>query len=268
MLGDEPGAGKGNIIVTGEARAPGGVPAERWLAELQVGPVYKAVQVTGPRQWRHRAITGWEPGGMVATRRVPLLYEHAFGGECPIEDHEQRDVWWPNPVGCGFVGRRKWDKDQVYPVPQLLAREDYISGPPGKHYQTANFGPVPGDWAPRVKRIGTTDEDWCVHVAPHLPQDFDLHYFNCAPDDQQAKGYLRGNEEVAMAGLFENVRSFHLPNFMATALMVDHDGIVLALEMDLSTVHIDTTGSTLALVWRLTTVAARWDQISLSVMER
>jgi hypothetical protein len=257
-----------DVIVTGEAMAPGGKPTDRWLAELQVGNIYKAVQITGPRQWHHRAITGWEPGNIEPTRSVPLLYEHAFGGERPIEDHEKRDVWWPNPVGCGFVGRRKWNKDEVHPVPQLLVREESISGPPGRNYQTANFGPIPGDWAPRVGRIGTTDEAWRKQVAPHLPKDFDMRYFNCAPDDQQSDGYLRGNEEVAMMGLFDTVRLFRLPDYMVTALMVDHDGILLPLEMDLSTVHIDTTASTVALVWRLTTVSAKWNQISLSVMER
>jgi hypothetical protein len=263
-----PWRGRTDIIVTGEAVAPGRTPTDRWLAELQVGQLRKALQITGPRRWLHRAFSGWELSPVEPTRSVPLHYEYAFGGEHPIEDHEQRDVWWPNPVGRGFAGRRKWNKDQVYQAPQLLAPGESISDAPGRTYRTANFGPVPGDWAPRVGRIGTTDENWRKNVAPHLPRDFDLRYFNCAPDDQQAEGYLRGNEEVILAGLFEGVRRFRLPDYMATALTVDHNGVMLPLEMDLSTVHIDLDASTVALLWRLTTPAADLSQISLSVMER
>lgn len=257
-----------DIIVTGEAFAPRGEPATRWLAELQVGPLHKALQITGSRHWRHRALSGWELTPAAPLRSVPLHYEYAFGGEHPIEDHEQRDVWWPNPVGRGFVGRHKWDKDQVHPAPQLLSPQETLADAPGRTYRTAGFGPIPGDWAPRVGRIGTTDEHWRKNVAPHLPRDFDLRYFNCAPDDQQAEGYLRGNEEVALAGLFVDVRRFRLPDYMVTALTADHKGVVLPLGMDLSTVHIDLDASTVALTWRLTTPAADLSQISLSVMER
>ncbi|SOD21492.1 hypothetical protein SAMN05518800_0053 [Variovorax sp. YR752] len=257
-----------DVIITGEAVAPHGEPASRWLAEFRVGQLHKALQITGLRHWQHRAISGWELTRVEPVRSVPLHYEYAFGGEQPIEDHEQRDVWWPNPVGRGFVGRRKWSKDQVHPAPQLLALKESLSGAPGRTYRTASFGPVPGDWAPRVGRIGTTDENWRKNVAPHLPKDFDLRYFNCAPDDQQAESYLRGNEEVTLTGLFEDVRRFKLPNYAVTALTANHNGVVLPLEMDLSTVHIDLDASTVALTWHLTTPAADLNQVSLSVMER
>lgn len=263
-----PYSGRTDVLITGEARAPGGEPAARWLAEFQIGQLHKALQITGARRWQHRAISGWELSRAEPVRSVALHYEYAFGGENPIKDHEQRDVWWPNPVGRGFAGRRKWNKDEAYPAPQLLAPDESIADAPGRTYRTANFAPIPGDWAPRVGRIGTTDENWRKKVAPHLPKDFDLRYFNCAPDDQQAEGYLRGNEEMTLVGLFEGVRRFRLPDYAVTALTADHKGVVLPLEMDLSTVHIDLDASTVALLWRLTTPAADLDQISLSVMER
>lgn len=257
-----------DVLVTGEARAPDGEPAQRWLAQVQVGALSKTLQVTGPRHWRHRGIGGWELGPFAPVRCVPLLYEYAFGGEHPTSEDAARDVWLANPVGRGFGEKSKWDKDREWLAPQLLASDEALASAPGKNYRTANFGPVPGDWAPRVARIGTTDAAWRNNVAPHLPKDFDLRYFNCAPDDQQAAAFLRGDEKVELRGLFETARSFRLPALMATALMADHHGVVVPLEMDLSTVHIDLDQGSLALVWRLTTPSQRWAQASLSIMER
>ncbi|WP_395352251.1 DUF2169 domain-containing protein [Variovorax sp. UC122_21] len=263
-----------DVLVTGEARAPGGEPAHGWLAHVQVGALRKSLQITGPRHWRYRAMGGWELSHPSPVRGVPLLYEHAFGGEHPSGDDAPRDAWLANPVGVGFGGRlrgergERWERDREWPAPQLLSPDETLAAAPGRHYRTLNFAPVPGDWQPRVSRIGTTDEAWRKQVAPHLPRDFDLRYFNCAPDDQQTNGYLRGDEDVELEGLFEAVRGFRLPALKATALMADHDGIVVPLDMDLSTLHIDLDQGTLALVWRLTTGAQDWSQASLSIMER
>lgn len=257
-----------DILLTGQARAPDATAVERWLAEMKVGSLYKAVQLTAPRVWRHRALGGWQLSPLKPVMSVPLQYELAFGGERPAAEDEERDAWLPNPVGRGYVGRRRWETDREWPAPQLLAPRDSLKDQPGREHATCGFGPIPGDWAPRVGRIGTTDAAWRREVAPHLPSDFDLRFFNCAPDDQQADGFLQGNEEVALSGLLDNPYAFHLPYWRATALMVDHDDLVLSLDMDLSTVQIDLDRRVLSLVWRLTTPANRWKQASLSLMPR
>lgn len=257
-----------DVLVTGQACAPGGEPARAWHARIRAGALKKSIQLTGPRNWRHRTVSGWELTEPAHVLRVPLLYEHAFGGEHPTGEDSPRDVWLANPVGVGYGGQRKWDTGREWPAPQLLAVDEVLSHQPGKTYRTVGFAPIPGDWAPRVARIGTTDQAWRKNVAPRLPKDFDLRYFNCAPDDQQCEGYLSGDEEVELEGLFEDRRSFRLPALAVTALMADHDGIVLPLPMDLSTMHIDLDQSVLTLVWRLTTKAAQWSQANLSVLER
>jgi hypothetical protein len=257
-----------DVIVTGDAQSPSDEPAQGWLAYVQVGALRKTIQLTGPRSWRHRTIAGWGLTAPAPVRRVPLLYEHAFGGEHASADDEPRDVWLANPVGVGYGGRRKWDRDREWPAPQLLALEEALPLEPGRACRTVGFGPVPGDWAPRVGRIGTANQAWRENVAPHLPSDFDLRFFNCAPDDQQAEGYLRGDEEVELGGLFETTRSFRLPALAVTALMADHAGIVVPLPLDLSTLHVDIDKGRLTLVWRLTTPAQQWSQAHMSVMER
>jgi len=257
-----------DVLITGHASPPNGRPAKRWLAEIKVGDLYKSIQLTGPRAWRHRSVGGWELSPLNEVDAVPLRYELAFGGERPTRDDEDRDVWLPNPVGRGYVGRHPWAKDRIWDAPQMLSPVDDLGSMPGGNHKTCGFGPIPGDWSPRVERIGTTDEHWRRHVAPHLPSDFDLRFFNCAPDDQQAKGFLRGNEEVALLGLLSELAVFRLPDWQATALMVDHDDLVLSLDMDLSTVHIDLDERTASLIWRLSTPADRWHQASISLMPR
>lgn len=259
-----------DVLVVGDAHAPGGQPLQRWLAELRVGDrLYKALQVTGPRQWQHHAVRGWTLSGIEAVASVPLRYEYAYGGEHPTDDDAPRDCWPANPVGRGYVGHAKLDKRKPWPAPQLLAPDAALSDAPERTPAvTACTAPIPGDWAPRVQRTGTTDERWRRTVAPRLPADFDDRHFNCAPDDQQVEGYLRGDEELALAGFLRTTTRLRLPDLQVTALMVDHDGVLVPLEMDLSTVQIDTTHSTLELVWRLITPAASWDQAGISILER
>ncbi|QNP47549.1 DUF2169 family type VI secretion system accessory protein [Diaphorobacter aerolatus] len=258
-----------DVLLSGHAHAPDGGVAERWLAEIKVGSLYKALQITGERQWQHRAIRGWELSDISPASSVRLLYEYAYGGEIVTPPEKPRDSWPWNPVGRGYFGKTRPNKDEIYPGPQILSRTERLPQLPGsRHCETAGFGPIPGHWAPRLKRIGTTDAHWEKNVLPHLPKDFDLRYFNCAPDDQQADGFLKGNEAVAISGLFGKVRTFKLPNYKATALMVDHDNIVLAFPMDLASVHIDLDTAVVSLVWSLTTPSAEWSQASLSVMER
>ena len=257
-----------DVVIIGQAKAPKGAAAEHWLAGMKVGNIHKIIQLTGPRTWHYRMIGGWKLSPPQRTTSVPLLYELAYGGERPTRDDEKRDVWAPNPIGRGYVGRHRWETDREWPAPQLLGPRDILPDTPGKGH-TYGFGPIPGDWAPRVERIGTTDETWRQTVAPHLPADFDLRFFNCAPDDQQAQGFLRGDEKIALSGLLqEEIYTFRLPDWEATALMVDHDNIIVSLDMDLSGVNIDLDRRVATLVWRLTTPADHWKQASLSLMAR
>lgn len=258
-----------DIVITGRASAPGGVAVEQWMAGIRIGNIHKVIQLTGPRAWRHRLISGWELSPLARTTSVPLSYELAYGGERPTREDEKRDVWLPNPVGCGYVGRQRWETDREWPAPQLLGPRDILSHSPPRRGKTYGFGPIPGDWSPRVERIGTTDETWRQTVAPRLPADFDLRFFNCAPDDQQISGFLRGDEKIALAGLLEEeLCVFCLPDWHATALMVDHDDIIIPLDMDLSGINIDLDRRVVTLVWRLTTPADHWKQSSLSLMAR
>jgi hypothetical protein len=262
-----PYVGRTDILVTGVARAPGVKPQQRWLAEIKIGDLYKKIQVTGPRAWQHSLVSGWKLSVVEPTSEVRLDYGLSFGGEHEAPDDEARDAWLPNPVGRGFVGRKKPRTENRWDAPQILAFNEELASGLGTTYTTAGLGPIPGDWAPRINRVGTTDDRWKKETAPHLPKDFDLRFYNCAPDDQQAEGYLIGNEQFACAGLFEEVSSFYLPSIRPTALMVDHDGVMISLDMDLARVHVDTLDRTLDLTWRISTQADEWKQACISMLE-
>jgi len=116
-----------------------------------------------------------------------------------------------NPAGLGWVGpKTKGDVDGL-PAPCLLALNDSISKPGGKHKSVA-FSAVARHWEPRSSYVGTYDEHWQKEICPFLPEDFDEQYHQCAPEDQQMP-YPKGGEEVVLSNLMagrEDVR-FKLP---------------------------------------------------------
>jgi hypothetical protein len=93
------------IILLGHAYAPRRQPVETLLAALSVNAVRRELRVSGDRVWTHDA-----RGAPVSTRpqpftRMPLGYEHAFGGTAiaRIDRHSEMPVFHPlNPHGRGF----------------------------------------------------------------------------------------------------------------------------------------------------------------------
>ena len=76
----------------------------------------------------------------------------------------------------------------------------------------AGFGPIAGDWSPRIDLAGTYDHKWEKERLPLLPDDFNERYYQCAPEDQLAPTYLRGGEPVELLNLTpERLLRFKLP---------------------------------------------------------
>jgi hypothetical protein len=65
----------------------------------------------------------------------------------------------------------------------------------------AGFGPFVRVWMPRRKHAGTYDAAWEKERQPLPPRDFDERFHQCAPEDQQVPGYLRGGESVELFNL-------------------------------------------------------------------
>ena len=154
---------------------------------------------------------------------LPLIYEHAFGGEGFDE----------NPVGKGYVPP---PPDPKIPMP-----------PPREHPRieagdatVAGFAPVPIMWEPRKSLVGTFDKVWRDERWPYFPADFDSAFFQAAPAIQQVP-HLMGDEAFEIEGLHpEHLElSGTLPRIKARCFMQPVDGAFVEIALALDTVHFD-----------------------------
>lgn len=182
-----------DITVVGNAHAPGGRPIAQMDAGFRIGPVQKLVRVFGDRRWG-----ALEPGEPAPFVTMPLVYERAFGGVDAQSDQPERDWDWRNPVGCGFAAKGANLDGQ--PLPNLEAADRLIQAR-GDRPAPTGLGPIGAHWQPRAALAGTYDENWMSTRQPLLPDDFDEHFFQCAPADQQAPQFLLGGEPVALLNL-------------------------------------------------------------------
>ncbi|MFE8604359.1 DUF2169 family type VI secretion system accessory protein [Archangium violaceum] len=182
-----------DVILHGSARAPGGRPVTQLDIAMRVGSLTKVLRVFGERRWRKRVGLGLtSPEPFV---EIPIVYEHAFGG-VDSEAAPRSDTWERrNPIGTGFASSPDRLVGQRAPCiedPRFLINTWTDRPPP------AGFGPLCRDWSPRRERAGTYDAKWQQDRQPLVPLDFDDRFHQCAPDDQQVPGHLRGGEPVTL----------------------------------------------------------------------
>jgi hypothetical protein len=193
-----------DIIVSGQAHAPNGLPVRQLDVGFQVGPVRKMLRVFGDRIWDGSGMTPPQP-----FLTMPLVYERAFGGIDQHSSSPERDWEWRNPVGTGFA--TSLENAQGASIANIEHPNELI-GSWNDHPQPAGFGPIASHWRPRADYAGTYDDRWVAQRQPLLPEDFNDLFFQCAPADQQAPAFLQGGEQVTLYRLssFE-VLNFSLP---------------------------------------------------------
>ena len=198
-----------DVLLFGHAYAPGGKPVNRMRVAIKVANIYKELHISGNRKWLDSPngilISGAEPFNM-----MPITYERGFGGmDLTHQDPKKHDWDLRNPAGCGFAVCEEHLIGK--PVPNIEDPKSLVN----RFLQgstPAGFGPIAGHWAPRRRYIGTYDEKWEKHRQPLLPEDFDERFYQCAPEDQQVPGYLKGGEQVDLYNLTPSGRlQFHLP---------------------------------------------------------
>ena len=216
---------------------------------LRVGPVRKVVRVFGERRWK-RSLLRKGTTEPLPFERVPLIWEHAFGGtDVTPEDPKHHGAESRNPVGRGFRARGTklpWE-DELCPA---LEDPDDPTGGPGRDGEPAGFGPIGRGWMPRREYAGTYDERWVSERLPLLPDDFDDRFHNAAPLDQICPRYLRGGEPVELVGCVpEGKVSFALPRLtpaFETRLRTRTESAPMVLE----TVSLDTDARRLTLLYK------------------
>jgi hypothetical protein len=253
-----------DVVMVGHAWAPGDKPVARLDVSVAVGNRRRAVRVTGDREWRPgfwflpARMTSPEP-----FTKMPLVYERSFGGVHEIEGKKEVLFEPRNPVGKGFVGKRRGGSLKGLPLPNLEDQGHPVRDP--KHRPApAGFAFIPPAWEPRKSFAGTYDRAWQKTRAPYLPKDFDSRFFNAAHPDLVMPGYLAGGEpvEVVNASPSGPLR-FRLPRAELTCVVTiagRPENPPLALE----TVLIEPDEARLSMLWR---GAASCDKRALKVEE-
>src|SRR5690606_19953794 len=140
--------------------------------------------VVGDRYW----IAG--PTGIGKSFAEPftrkfISYDVAFGGTDSFHPNpDKKDAYMANPVGRGFHQFLDGGLINDTPLPNTEALDESVSDPKG-NYKPMSFGCMGRGWPERVQYAGTYDQNWIDNIFPFLPDDFDLRYYQAAPQDQQ-----------------------------------------------------------------------------------
>lgn len=237
-----------DVMLIGQAYAPGGRPTTWMDVALAVGPVGKTVRVFGNRQWRTStkeitySISPPEPFDV-----MPLVWERAFGGVDrslkPMRGEPR------NLVGTGYRASEIHESITGVRLPNLEDPATPITAW-NQTPQPVCFAPICAHWEPRRSYAGTYDEEWQKHRAPYLPKDFDPRFLQLAPPGLIAPGYLKGGEPVELRGITSSgMVRFRLPSVV---LRVTYrlDGSPQDRPAHLDTVVIEPDLSRFTLIWR------------------
>jgi hypothetical protein len=248
---------RADVVLIGNAYAPGGAPVPKLVARLLVGlgEVDKSIEVWGDRTLR---ADGSVVDGHPFTK-LPLLYERAAGGpgtDNPVGMPPERDAYGSVPL-------------PNLALPGARVALDVPIAPAG-------FGPIAARWPTRLARLGRTPDElnaeaW--HEKP-LPADLDMMYFNVAPADQQISA-LTGDERIVL----ENLSARHaqlamtLPGLRPQARLTGGPGGEKPVPLRCDTLWIDTGREICCLTYRgqvvLSTPAdAGWVVITLDSTEK
>lgn len=209
-----------DVVIHGDAHAPGGQPAARWPVEVTVDvprqpeapfawppddpPMErlcrKELVVTGPRSFRFED-GAWrlsEPEPVAAT---PLQYAMAYGGEqrppegAPAEEHIACPT---NTLGRGYLPAsapagllRRLEQQGSLDAPRIESPDDPVTDLHAAH-ALQGLGFVPRHFQPRLALAGTYDEAWKAERWPGMPLDFDFGYWNGAHPDLQVPHFVGG----------------------------------------------------------------------------
>ncbi|WP_170229446.1 DUF2169 family type VI secretion system accessory protein [Polyangium fumosum] len=238
-----------DVVVNATAYAPSGRPSPEWLAGITIGDRAKRVLVTGTRAWAYAPLVGWSLGPVTPVTEMPIRYEHAFGGfverDGIVEVHQQ------NPVGVGFVDRRRLHTAQTIPAPTILSPDGRVPVL-GEPYPVEGLSAIAKPWLPRRARAGSFDDAWVKNRHPRLPHDFGHAFYNCAHPDLMHDGFLRGDEEIRLERLHRahEILVVRLPSLVVAVAIVDRDDYRYGSPARLDTLHIDAERSKAILTWR------------------
>jgi len=236
-----------DVLLSGTAVAP--APDTR-VADvgLLVGPVRRVLRVFGERRWT-RGLLGWHLTDPEPWQQLALSWELAYGGVAPLQPGQAVPAYEPrNPVGLGYLapGQEPLEGQRL---PRIEDAAQPIASPDDRPVP-AGLGPIAPTWMPRRQYAGTYDEAWMAGRAPYLPLDFDPRYFQVAPPELVAPGFLQGGESVRLLGFNPHLpTAFALPQ-CGLQVQFHFRGREVAGQPQLETVLIEPDAARLQMLWR------------------
>jgi Uncharacterized protein conserved in bacteria len=231
---------RADLLLVGSCHAPQGKPVGGLQVSFRVGRFSKSLAVIGDRVWTgHSRAT--EPVPFVS---MPLSWDRAFGGS----GFEQ------NPIGKGFKEIARDDGSKVHPLPNVQAFSRLVTDR-SQRVEPASFGPIPDTWPQRLKKFGKINSRYLKERWPWYPENMDWGFFNAAPEDQQMKGYLRGDEEITFENLHPALPRFRsrLPGLRVRCFLNElvraHEEL-REMPLRLDTLWVQPDAEQLVLVWR------------------
>ena len=194
-----------------------GAPANRVNVRLQVGSVNKTFDVLGRRFWIERDFSS----GPENFLKQPITYDVAYGGT--DTRREDVDTYLENPVGIGYYPLSSGSSLAGKALAQTQAKGQNAKSAFGG-CRPMSLGALGRNFAERARYAGTYDADWLRKRVPYWPDDFDYHYFQAAPADQQMP-YPVGGETVTLTNLSRHgTQRVVLPDLGLPILLVPHRG--------------------------------------------
>ena len=236
-----------DIVFSSEnAYSPSSSDEEQWPVHLKVGDLEKELVVYGDRKFRKGLFGKWRLMETAPASRRKIQYEHAYGGSQTKNGEYQQ--FPENPIGTAHYSNETTE--------EILAPTIEYPGETtrqiGSTCKPAGLGPIPRTWEPRTSLSGTYDEVWKKERWPLWPEDLNMDFFCCAPEDQQYAGYVNGDEKIELTNLTPSRNcSFQLP-FAQTPFVsgVDEAGKECHGKAKLDTIRIDLDNLKLTCVWR------------------
>lgn len=210
------------ILLNANAVAPPKKTVKELLVSL-VGPgIRKHAIVTGERRWT-KSLSGIKSTPPVPFRSLPLAWHLSFGGTDKSHDDPQRhrcDL--RNPIGTGFHINPNQSTIEGLALP-CIEHPEYRTSSWQDKPKPIGFGPVSRFAESRVRFAGTYDQRWMDDVLPFLPQDFNEHYFQAAPKDQQFDKLQEGAEFLCLNMCEEGKFLVRLPALNVSATLLFND---------------------------------------------
>lgn len=237
---------KTDVLVYGHAFSRSGRPTACQDVRLKIASIDKALRVHGDRRWQE-GIVGIGLSSPEPFTQMPIVYERTFGGTDQKDPNPKEHRWEPrNPVGTGFATQKEHLIDELAPNIEYPGKpyNDWRKGHP------AGFGPIARHWSPRVELAGTYDENWENTRKPLLPSNFNEIFYQCAPEDQQVDGFLKGGEVAELHNMTpDGFLSFRLPKVSLSLTTSFYDGTSAQDRAVLHTLNLYPDTRSFQMVW-------------------